>query len=77
MLLGYFPGKVQLRVFVNNNNKSKWHTQTPTHGLASALRMRTARAVAGTGQTVGWCSSVSLAFIVVTGVSIAVYLTSN
>ena len=26
----------------NNNNKSKWHTRTPTHGLASTLRMRTA-----------------------------------
>ena len=24
------------------NNKSKWHTRTPTHGLASTLRMRTA-----------------------------------
>ena len=24
------------------NNKSKWHTQAPTHGLSSTLRMRTA-----------------------------------
>ena len=24
------------------NKKSKWHTRTPTHGLANTLRMRTA-----------------------------------
>ena len=27
---------------VNKKSKNKWHTQTPTHGLASTLRMRTA-----------------------------------
>ena len=25
---------------IGENNKSKWHTRTPTHGLASTLRMR-------------------------------------
>ena len=66
------------------NNKSKWHTWTPTHGLARTLRMR---ATISPGQwqlwtaaitrdiwlcaclrywpAVGWCSSVSPAFIVV------------
>ena len=29
-------------LFSYKNNKSKWHTRTPTHGLASTLRMHTA-----------------------------------
>ena len=29
-------------MYVRTTIKSKWHTRTPTHGLASTLRMRTA-----------------------------------
>ena len=66
------------------NDKSKWHTLKPTHGLASTLSMRTTispwqwqlwtaaitRVIWLCARlrywpAVGWCSSVSLAFIVV------------
>ena len=37
--LSKFSGLFSLK---RKQNKSKWHTLTPTHGLASTLRMRTA-----------------------------------
>ena len=50
-------------VYCKNNNKSKWHTRTPTHGLASTLRMRTAMSP---GQWQPWTAVSALAFKCVT-----------